>query len=69
MEFKRYNTSKRSEGKKRRMVKNGDGGEIMSVRLNVKDLELIKFLGSYKQIVELDKWIEKIKEHQNDTLF
>ena len=41
----------------------------MSVRLNVKDLELIKFLGSYKQIVELDKWIEKIKEHQNDTLY
>ena len=42
MEFKRYNTSKRSEWKKRRMVKNGNGGEIMSVRLNVKDLELIK---------------------------
>ena len=46
------------------MVKNGNGGEIMSVRLNVKDLELIKFLGNYKQMKAVDcKKIYRSKDY------
>lgn len=46
------------------MVKNGNGDEIMSVRLNVKDLELIKFLRTYKQMKAIDcKKIYRSKDY------